>query len=123
MSTATLVDFSIGELVTISAPEADNTTLRGKLALVASKPQTVETGNGQTATAYAVNIAASDRSYAGKTFIVYGSEISPAPESNRYDDDNLVGDILAKRDNAAGSVYAVEVAETGEVVIKTLPHE
>lgn len=111
----TLTDYGIGTLVAITRPTAENARIKNKLALILSRPQEVEGGY----TAYAVRIVASDYPYSNRTYIVYGSEIEHAPDSDRYSDENLRGEILAKRTDGIVNVYAVEVEETGEIVIKT----
>lgn len=109
--------FSLGDLVEIHATSKEESLVKGKLAVIASKPETVELGDGKTDTAYAVKLEGIEHN---RTLIVLGSEIAPAPESDRYDDDKLTGDIISKRATGSTAVFAVKLT-TGEIVIKTKP--
>jgi hypothetical protein len=105
---------TIGDLVEITNPAPANAAYANRLALISTRPETVELSNGQTAVVYAVHLVKTT-----KTIIVFENEISPAPESDRYDEDKLEGDIIAKRSDDELVIFAVEVGDTGEVVIKT----
>lgn len=119
MSTATkTAQYQIGDLVEISNPASANEAYANRLALISSRPETIELSNGGSTVVYAVHLVRTT-----KTVIVYASEISPAPESDRYDEDKLEGDIIAKRSDEDIVLFAVEVGDTGEVVIKTKPQD
>lgn len=123
MTTPATASYQIGDLVVISNPVETNIQFAGKLATITSRPEVIDLNNGEQTAVYAVQIVKSDPTHRYKNGIVFSTEIAPAPASDRYDEDKLFGDIIVKREDAAVTLYAVEVGDTGEVVIRTKPRD
>lgn len=123
MTSPDTLSYQIGDLVVIANPVEANAHFSGKLAAITSRPEVIDLNNGEQTAVYAIQIVKSDPTHRLKNGIVYSSEISPAPASDRYDDDKLFGDIIVKREDAPVTLYAVEVGDTGEVVIRTKPRD
>lgn len=121
MTTPDTASYQIGDLVVIAAPVEANAQFTGKLATITSRPEVIDLNNGEQVAVYALAVVKSDPTHSNKAAIVYSTEIKAAPASDRYDEDKLSGDILAKREDAPVTLYAVEVGDTGEVIIKTKP--
>lgn len=123
MTTPATASYQIGDLVVISSPVEANKKFAGKLASITSRPEVLDLNTGEQVAVYAVQIVKSDPTHRYKNGIVFSTEIEPAPASDRYDEDKLVGDIIVKREDTPVTLYAVEVGDTGEVVIKMKPQD
>lgn len=123
MTSPDTISYQIGDLVVITNPVEANVHFNGKLATITSRPEVIDLNNGEQVAVYAIQIVKSDTTHRYKNGIVYSTEVTSAPASDRYDDNKLFGDIIAKREDAPVTLYAVEVGHTGEVVIRTKPRD
>jgi hypothetical protein len=123
MTTPDTAAYQIGDLVVIANPVEANAQFAGKLATITSRPEIIDLNSGEQTAVYAVQIVKSDPTHRYKNGIVYSTEINPAPASDRYDENKLFGDIIVKREDTPVTLYAVEVGDTGEIVIKTKPRD